>query len=268
MGQGITGSVAASRIPEIVNDVSVDQRYVDDTVEPGSEICVPVEHDGVLIGVLDSENPETDHYTTDHMEILQTVASYAAAKIAERRAHAEVVRRSAELEEKVVLLTALKEELEVAKEKAEETSALKSRFVATISHEIRTPLAGMLGSLDLLQDEQLSGKAAGLLEMSRNSGQALQTLLNDVIDFARSEAGTLQYEPTAFSVTELLGSVQGFWQPHLEAKGFEFHIFLNGDFQPSYWGDPARIRQILNNYMSNAVKICWRWPVGAHRVGR
>lgn len=254
IGKGITGTVAATREPVIVNDVSLDPKYVDDVVEPGSEICVPVEHDGVLIGVLDSEDPETNHYTSDHLEILQTVASYAAAKIAERRAHVEVVRRSAELEEKVVQLTVLKEELEVAKEKAEETSALKSRFVATISHEIRTPLAGMLGSLDLLQDEQLDGKAAGLLEMSRNSGQALQTLLNDVIDFARSEAGTLQYEPTAFSVTELIGSVQGVWQPHLEAKGFEFHVRLNGDIKPSYWGDPARIRQILNNYMSNAVK--------------
>lgn len=254
LGEGITGTVAKTRIAEIVGDVSKDPRYIDDIVEGGSEIAVPVEHDGQLFGVLDSENPNKNFYTPLHLEVLQTVAAYAAAKIAERRAHNLEVQRGEDLEEKVALLTALKDELEIAKEKAEETSALKSRFVATISHEIRTPLAGMLGSLDLLQDEDLGGRAAGLLDMAKNSGIALQTLLNDVIDFARSEAGTLQYEPTAFSITDLIGSVQSVWQPHLEAKGFEFGIKLADSFEASYWGDPARIRQILNNFMSNAVK--------------
>jgi len=254
LGQGITGHVAEHRKAEIVDDVTVDPRYISDIGEPGSEICVPVLHDGQLIGVLDSEHSKKGFFNKYHLEILQTVASYAGAKIAERRAHDEAIVRAIELEEKVFLLTKLKEELEAAKEKAEETSALKSRFVATISHEIRTPLSGILGSLDLLQDEPLDNRASELVNMARNSGQSLQVLLNDVIDFARTEAGTLQLEPTVFSIKELLDSVQGFWQPHIEAHGRALTIISEVGSNETYWGDPARIRQILNNYMSNALK--------------
>lgn len=253
LGQGITGTVAATHRAELVQDVTKDPRYLNDVTTPGCELCVPVEHDGQLLGVLDSEDHRVGFFTDHHLEILQTVASYAGAKIAERRAHTQVLKRSAQLEEKVMMLTAMKEELETAKEKAEETSALKSRFVATISHEIRTPLAGILGSLDLLKDQSLEEEAAGLVEMAHTSGQSLQTLLNDVIDFARSEAGTLQLEPTTFSVRDLLSSLQGFWQPHFAAHGATMQLDLDftGD---TFWGDPARIRQILNNYISNALK--------------
>lgn len=254
LGQGITGSVAQSRVAEIVDDVSKDPRYISDVAENASEICVPMVHNNRLIGVIDCEDPRTGHFTTKDLDILKTVASYASAKIAEIQARAEADARTKDLENRVLELTAMKEELEVAKEKAEETSALKSRFVATISHEIRTPLSGILGSLDLLQDEQLSNKAAGLVEMARGSGHTLHTLLNDVIDFARTEAGTLQLEPTVFAVRDLVTSIQSFWQPHVAAHGSSLNVTLDDRLASHYWGDPARIRQILNNYLSNAIK--------------
>ena len=211
LGKGITGAVAASGIAEIVNDVSQDKRYVPDVTPAGSEICVPMLHDGKLIGVIDCEDKRKDCFTAEDLSTLKTIASYTSAKVAERQAHEEALARAAELETKVEQLTLLSAELETAKEKAEESSALKSRFVATISHEIRTPLAGILGSLDLLHDEDLSAKPGTLVDMARSSGQTLQTLLNDVIDFARTEAGTMQLEPVAFSVRDLIGSVQAFW---------------------------------------------------------
>lgn len=254
LGVGITGAVAASKKAEIVNDVSKDPRYVLDIAPAGSEICVPMLHDGKLIGVIDCEDKNKGFFDDKHLSALQMIASYASAKVAERQAHERLLARTEELEQKVQLLTQLKKELQKSKEKAEESSAMKSRFVATISHEIRTPLAGILGSLDLLQDETLPGKSSALVDMARSSGQTLQTLLNDVIDFARTEAGTLQLEPTAFSIQDLIASVQSFWQPHVEARGASLGIEIEPKVASNYWGDLARIRQILNNYVSNALK--------------
>ena len=254
LGHGITGSVALSGKAEIIGDVTTDARYVPDVTPGGSEICVPMIHGDRLLGVIDCEHPEKEHFTQNDLEILGTVASYAAAKIAERKAQQEAENRATELEEKITQLTSLKEELEAAKEKAEEHSALKSRFVAAISHEIRTPLSGILGSLDLLADEALPNRSAALVDMAKTSGQTLHTLLNDVIDFARTEAGTLKLEPSVFSVRELIGSIQYFWHPHLEAKNCSLDINISDEVRAAYWGDPARIRQIINNYISNALK--------------
>lgn len=254
LGEGITGTVAATLKPELITDVSKDDRYISDITPGGSEVCVPMVHNGELLGVIDCEDPAVGAFNSGHLETLETVAFYTSAKIAERYAHEEAAARTSDLEAKVAELTRLSQELEVAKKKAEETSALKSRFVATISHEIRTPLAGILGSLDLLQDEILPESAGALVGMARDSGQTLQTLLNDVIDFARSEAGTLQVEPTAFAVNELIASLQSFWFPHMQAKGASLEIDLSDTTEKAYWGDPARIRQVLNNFLSNALK--------------
>ncbi len=254
LGEGITGTVAATLKPALIANVSEDERYIADIAPGGSEVCVPMVHNGVLLGVIDCEDPKVGAFNSNHLETLETVAFYTSAKIAERYAQHEATARTRELESKVDELTCLSRELEAAKEKAEETSALKSRFVATISHEIRTPLAGILGSLDLLQDEVLPEAAGALVGMARDSGQILQTLLNDVIDFARSEAGTLQVEPTVFSVKELVASLQAFWFPHMQAKGASLEIDLADAMEKAYWGDPARIRQVLNNFLSNALK--------------
>lgn len=254
VGQGITGTVASKLKPELIPDVSKDHRYIADVAPGGSEVCVPMVHNGQLLGVIDCEDTEVGAFNETHLETLETVAFYTSAKIAERYAHEEAAARTVDLESKVEELTSLSRELEVAKEKAEETSALKSRFVATISHEIRTPLAGILGSLDLLQDEVLPESAGALVSMAKDSGETLQTLLNDVIDFARSEAGMLQVEPTAFSIEELVASLQSFWFPHMQAKGASLEIDVHAAAETAYWGDPARIRQVLNNFLSNALK--------------
>lgn len=254
VGEGITGTVAQTMKPELIADVSKDERYIADVAPGGSEICVPMVHNGALLGVIDCEDQKVGVFNENHLEALETIAFYTSAKIAERYAQREAAARTEDLETKVAELTRLSRELEIAKEKAEETSALKSRFVATISHEIRTPLAGILGSLDLLQDELMPETAEALVSMARDSGQTLQTLLNDVIDFARSEAGTLQVEPTAFSIKELLVSLQSFWLPHMQAKGAALEIDVHASTESAYWGDPARIRQVLNNFLSNALK--------------
>lgn len=254
LGSGITGAVALTRKSEIVADVTADDRYVPDIMPGGSEICVPMVHNEQLIGVIDCEDRAKGFFDETHLSTLETIASYASSKVAERLAHDRALSRARDLEEKVEELVRVGKELEDAKEKAEESSALKSRFVATISHEIRTPLAGILGSLDLLQDEPLPDTAEALVEMAQGSGQTLQTLLNDVIDFARSEAGMLQIEPAAFSVRELVESLQSFWLPHMRAKGAALEVDIDSTIQPAYWGDPARIRQVLNNFVSNALK--------------
>ncbi|WND03286.1 ATP-binding protein [Temperatibacter marinus] len=162
--------------------------------------------------------------------------------------------RTIDLENKLDTLKKLKKELEQAKNKAEEASHLKSRFVATISHEIRTPLNGIIGSLDILADEKMTPKASALVEMAVTSGDSLNLILNDILDFSKFEDANFKLDEEYFSITELLSNVQYFWLPQCEEKQINLDIELGNNLDGYFRGDPGRVRQILNNFISNALK--------------
>lgn len=165
-----------------------------------------------------------------------------------------VAERTRELENKVTELTELKRALTKAKNQAEEASALKSRFVATVSHEIRTPLNGIMGSLELLKEEHLSDKAGSLVTMTTGSGTMLNALLNDILDFSKYEDQNFTLDQEVFSAQGFLNSIQSFWHTHCETKNVTLDINLHPDLPTYYLGDPGRLRQVLNNFISNALK--------------
>jgi PAS domain S-box-containing protein len=150
------------------------------------------------------------------------------------------------------------EELEKARQAAEESSRVKGEFLANMSHEIRTPMTSILGFADLMrEDGQLARRTKWrtALEAIGRNGRHLLRLIDDILDVSRIEAGKLQIEPLPCSPVELLDDVVSLFASRAEAKGLGFSVEYQGGMPRSIVTDPIRLRQILINLVSNAIKF-------------
>jgi len=146
-------------------------------------------------------------------------------------------------------------ELKVLNNKMTRANAAKSDFLATMSHEIRTPMNGVLGMAGVLASTDLSMKQRKLVQTIKQSGEALLSLLNDILDLSKIEAGHVELECVDFDMPYLLDSLDAFWRSQLQAKNLSFSIETAPDMTKIVKGDPTRIRQILFNLLGNAVKF-------------
>ena len=144
---------------------------------------------------------------------------------------------------------------EQARELAEQASRAKSEFLANISHEVRTPLNALMGLTRLLMDSPLNAEQKNWLELMDSSAHALLGLLNDVLDLSRIEAGKLSIEQVRFDLREVLREVGGLYAEQARAKPLEFSVSLAPELPATMQGDPGRLRQVVSNLLSNALKF-------------
>lgn len=174
----------------------------------------------------------------------------------------ETLRAGREITDRIDAETALAE----ARARAEAASEAKSRFLATVSHEFRTPLGGILGMADLILDTQCDPEQATYAQAIKTSGGALLSLIDEILDFSRIEAGKLTLAPAPFGLAACVEGVVELLAPRAQGKGVEIAAFVAADLPPRVIGDADRIRQILVNLAGNAVKFTESGGVGVEAL--
>jgi signal transduction histidine kinase/ActR/RegA family two-component response regulator len=138
---------------------------------------------------------------------------------------------------------------------AEAANEAKSAFLATMSHEIRTPLNGVLGMAQAMAADKMSAVQRDRLDVIRQSGEALLAILNDVLDLSKIEAGRFELEQVEFDLSDLMKGAHSAFTALANKKGLSFDLRIETPAKGVYLGDPTRVRQILYNLISNALKF-------------
>jgi PAS domain S-box-containing protein len=147
------------------------------------------------------------------------------------------------------------EQLVIAKKLAEDAARAKSLFLANMSHEIRTPLNAVIGMTTLLIDSEMGDEQRDFVQTIQTSGDALLTLINDILDLSKIEAGALHLESLPFNIRHCVESSLDIVSRKAFEKGLELACSINGDVPQIFIGDSARLRQVLLNLLNNAIKF-------------
>jgi signal transduction histidine kinase/ligand-binding sensor domain-containing protein/CheY-like chemotaxis protein/HPt (histidine-containing phosphotransfer) domain-containing protein len=169
-------------------------------------------------------------------------------KLREKRLDELVQQRTAELR-------ATEHELNIAKERAEEATAMKSIFLANMSHEIRTPMNAVIGMAYLALKTALTDKQRDYVNKIHNAGISLLGVINDILDFSKIEAGRLDIETVDFRLDDVIASVTSITAQKAQQKGLEFLADVANSVPQNLVGDPLRLGQVISNLINNAIKF-------------
>ncbi len=255
---GSCGTAMYRREPVIVTDLLADPLWAPyrALIAPhGFRACwsTPILHGDTVLGTFAMYHREVRQPGPREFQLIGLATHMAGIAIERKRREQELERYREHLEELVQARTA---ELEAARNRAEVASRAKSAFLATMSHELRTPLNGILGFAQLLQwDRDASERVRNSVAVIRSSGEHLLTLINDVLDLSRIEAGRLELNPVRFSLAGLLKVVADIFRVKAQEKSLLFAYDAPADLPAVAEADDKRLRQVLLNLVGNAVKF-------------
>lgn len=146
-------------------------------------------------------------------------------------------------------------QLDHALQEAQEAARVKTSFLATVSHELRTPMNGVIGMTGLLMDTEPSEEQQSYIDTIRQCGEALLNLINDILDYGKIEAGKLELECIDFNLRTTVEDVLGQFAERAQTKGLEITGLVHAAVPTGLCGDPGRLRQILTNFVGNAIKF-------------
>lgn len=167
----------------------------------------------------------------------------------------KVAERTQKLEEANINLEAALQHVRQLATDAEEANKAKSEFLANMSHEIRTPMNGIVGMCELVLKTDLDSRQKEYLNIINTSARSLLGLINDILDFSKIEAGKLDFENIPFSLKELIDEVSGVFMDKIRQKGIELSKHIDPNIPQYLIADPLRLRQVLLNLISNALKF-------------
>ncbi|MBR9824582.1 MAG: response regulator [Alphaproteobacteria bacterium] len=241
INRGITGAVATTKEPLLLADAGQDPRYVYDLMEPGAELCVPILHEGRLLGVIDCEHPQKGWFCEDDLQMLTAIASLMASQWVQCELTGAIRDNARRLKK--------------AERAAAAANQAKSVFVANMSHEIRTPLHGVLGAAQLLGRTELDERQGRFVEVIQAAGQNLLSIIEEILDISHIEAGGVSWSERPFDLAATVFGVSAGIGVLAKQKELEFSIEFDEALPAWVLGDPKRFGQILTNFLGNAVKF-------------
>jgi len=221
-----------------------------------SYIGIPVKVNGETYGTLNFSSPAPRERTFSAVDIdaLSLMAAWVGAEIQRRENEEKLKSANDKLRSYSINLTKQAKELHIARAIAEQASKEKSKFLATMSHEIRTPMNGVLGMAELLRATELDAVQGDYVRTILNSGNLLLSIINDILDYSKLDAGKLKLENISFNLEWLAYDVL-----EMMARTAKTDVQLMLDYQSDaprqFLGDPERVRQLLFNVIGNAIKF-------------
>jgi signal transduction histidine kinase/DNA-binding response OmpR family regulator len=244
-GVGLPGRVWKTGLPAWIPDVVKDRNFprAPHAAKEGlhGAFGFPITLGGETVGVLEFFSRRIEKPDKELLRMMATVGSQLGLFMEQRQAEAQLRQQQ--------------EELRKAKEAAEAATRAKSEFLANMSHEIRTPMNAIIGMTSLLADTSMTVQQREFVETIRTAGDTLLTIINDILDFSKIESGKLELEHTVFVLRDCIEEALDLLAPKAAEKNIDLGYIIGEQSPAGIVGDVTRVRQILVNLVSNALKF-------------